>query len=460
MILKQVKYYILLLISAVTLYNCTDVPEGMLTNSAPETYLSLFPDSIISPHITRLKITWWGDDPDGLVKGYRFSFDSTNWTYKEGNDSTFQLVIVGNDSTFRFWVAAVDDKGNIDPTPASNLFPVYNSPPSVSFNGGTSIPDTSFPVATFAWTGTDPDGDGSISKYYYALNDTSTWNELSATTSTITLRQANGIVPGQNNKLYMKVKDIAGVYSPVVTMPDSGRTWFVRPVTGKILLIDDYPASLSDNSAAAQFYRGALDTLPFLFSELDIKVNNGSNIPKIKNPMFIETLKLFECVIWYGFRGNNNNENPNYQLATETLPFYLAAGGKVFFSGGFGNTIDQGFNPVEFSPVDSVTFYQVTGATQQTPTIVVDNNYPVLTIGPTNSPDRIRGILFKPSAKVIYKMPFNPTYDTTQITVCIKDAAVNPKVFLMTVPLNRMNGSSNAAIFLRRILGTDFNIHN
>ena len=458
MILKQVKYYILLLISAVTLYNCTDVPEGMLTNSAPETYLSLFPDSIISPHITRLKITWWGDDPDGLVKGYRFSFDSTNWTYKEGNDSTFQLVIVGNDSTFRFWVAAVDDKGNIDPTPASNLFPVYNSPPSVSFNGGTSIPDTSFPVATFAWTGTDPDGDGSISKYYYALNDTSTWNELSATTSTITLRQANGIVPGQNNKLYMKVKDIAGVYSPVVTMPDSGRTWFVRPVTGKILLIDDYPASLSDNSAAAQFYRGALDTLPFLFSELDIKVNNGSNIPKIKNPMFIETLKLFECVIWYGFRGNNNNENPNYQLATETLPFYLAAGGKVFFSGGFGNTIDQGFNPVEFAPVDSVTFYQATTVFTTTPVIVYDQNYPELTVSSTI--DRIRGLVYKPSARVVYKMPYNPTYDTTKITISIKDAAVNPKVFLMTVPLNRMNGSSNAAIFLRRILGTDFNIHN
>ena len=57
-------------------------------------------------------------------------------------------------------------------------------------------------------------------------------------------------------------------------------------------------------------------------------------------------------------------------------------------------------------------------------------------------------------------MPYNPTYDTTKITISIKDAAVNPKVFLMTVPLNRMNGSSNAAIFLRRILGTDFNIHN
>jgi hypothetical protein len=111
--IRLIKYYLLLFICAITLYNCTDVPEGTLTNMPPDTHLSLFPDSIISPQITRIRITWWGDDPDGLIKGYRFSFDSTNWTYSEGNDSTFQLVIVGNDSTFRFWVAAVDDKDNI-----------------------------------------------------------------------------------------------------------------------------------------------------------------------------------------------------------------------------------------------------------------------------------------------------------------------------------------------------------
>jgi len=449
---------IVILAGLFVLESCTDVPTGGNLNSPPETYLSLFPDSIISPQITRIKITWWGDDPDGLIKGYRFSFDSTNWSYSENNDSTFQLVIVGNDSTFRFWVAAVDDKGNIDPSPATNLYPVYNSPPSVSFNGGTSIPDTSFPVATFAWTGTDPDGDNSISKFYYALNDTSTWIELPKTTTTITLRQNNGIIPGQNNKLYLKVKDIAGVYSPVVTMPDSGRTWFVRPVVGKILLIDDYPSSLSDNGIAEAFYRGALDTLPFAHSELDIKVNNGSNIPKIKNPMFIETLKLFECVVWYGYRGNSNNQCPNYQLATETLPFYLASNGKVFFSGGFTNTIEAGFNPVEFAPVDSVTFYQASGVFSTTPTIVYDNAYPELSL--SSNIDLLRGIIYKPTARVIYKMPLNPTYDTTKLTVCIKDAVANPKVFLMTVPLNRFNGNNNAAAFLRRVLGVDFNIHN
>ncbi len=454
--IKNIKYYIIIFISTITLYNCTDVPQGVGTNLPPETYLSLFPDSIISPHITRLKITWWGDDPDGLVKGYRFSFDSTNWTYSEGNDSTFQLVIVGNDSTFRFWVAAVDDKGNIDPTPATNLYPVFNSPPSVAFNAGTNIPDTSFPVATFAWTGTDPDGNNSISKYYWALNDTSSWNEVSATTTTLTLRDINGIVPGQNNKLFLKVKDIAGIYSPVVRMPDSNRTWFVRPVTGRVLLINDYfRTAPTDLNQATQFYQSAMDTIQY--SKLDIKVNNGGNIPKIINPMFIETLKLFQCVIWYANRGNSTSDIANFDLAQQSLPFYLAAGGKVFFSTGFPDNITSQGSIINFAPVDSLTAFQFTSLTLQTPTLVFDNSYPVLESG-SPSPDRVRGIKYHIGTPLIYKLPLNTPYDTSKVTICIKDFVVNPKVVFMSVPLNRMNFNGNGAVFLRKVL-TDFGIN-
>jgi hypothetical protein len=449
--IKKIKYYIIIILSAITLYNCTDVPQGVVTNSPPETYLSLFPDSIISPQVTRIKITWWGDDPDGLVKGYRFSFDSTNWTYSEANDSTFQLVIVGNDSTFRFWVAAVDDKGNIDPSPATNLFPVFNSPPSVAFNAGTNIPDTSFPVATFAWTGTDPDGNNSISKYYWALNDTSAWNELPATTTTLTIRQANGINPGQNNKLYLKVRDIAGIYSPTVRMPDSNRTWFVRPVTGHILLINDYYRP-SDIDQAVQFYRNALDTVPFnLYSYLDIKVNNNGNIPKIINPMFIETLKLFQCVIWFANRGLGNNDNANFDLAQQTLPFYLAAGGKVFFTTGFPNSITAQGQIINFAPVDSMTNF-VFNVDPGMETIVFDNSYPPLTAGGVQ-PDRVRGIKYHAGTPVVYKLPFSAPYDTSKYTIAIKDVNINPKVMLLSVPLNRMDGNgNNATIFFRKVL--------
>ena len=456
MIYKNIKYLIFIITSAVIINGCTEIPEGIEINSYPETYLSLFPDSIISPHVTRLKITWWGDDPDGLIAGYRFSFDSTNWTYTSANDSTFQLVIVGNDSTFRFWVAAVDDKGNIDPTPATNLYPVFNSPPSVRFNTGTAIPDTSFTVGIFAWTGTDPDGDGSISKYYWALNDSGSWNEVSATVSTLTLRQTNGIVPNQNNRLYLKAKDIAGIFSPVVTMPDTGKTWYVREPRGRILLIDDYPASILDNSAAALFYQGALDSFG-VYSKLDIKTSSGANLPKI-TAMFTETLKLFQCVVWYANRGLLTGDNANFDLAQQTLPFYIASGGKVFFSTGFPNNIEQQGSIINFAPVDSVTNYQA-NVSFQTECIVVNGIYPLLEAG-SPAPDAIRGLRIRTGASLIYKMPFNPPYDTAKIIVCIKDTPVNPKVVFMSMPLNRMNGNGSAVFFLRKIIGTDFGIIN
>jgi hypothetical protein len=440
---------------------CSELPEGMVNKSFPETYLSLFPDSIISPQKTRIKISWWGDDPDGLVQGFRFSFDSLNWTFTSANDSTFLLVIVGNDSTFRFWVSAVDNEGNIDPTPATNLYPVYNSPPDVRFNTGTEIPDTSFPVASFAWTGTDPDGDNTIRYYHWALNDTTNWRRIPGNVNLITLRQDSGIVPNSNNVFYIKAEDIAGKFSPVRRMPDGTRTWFVRPKVGNILLINDYYRTApTDVNQALNFYRNALDSA-FLnsYSYLDIKVVNGANIPKIVNPMFTETLKLFQCIIWFANRGNAASDNPNFELAQQTLPFYFAAGGKIFFSCGFPNTVDAQGSIINFAPIDSVTAFQLTSVPLQTQSIVTDLLYPVLESG-SPGPDRVRGIIFRAGGYPIYKLPFNPPYDTAKITICIKDAPVSPKVVFMSVPLNRMNYNGNATTFLRRVIGVDFGITN
>ncbi len=451
---KILRIWVLLL--TVILVGCTELPNSNYINQPPETFLSIFPDSVISPQKTKIKISWWADDPDGLVTGYRFSFDSLNWTLTTKNDSTFQLNISGQDSTFRFWVAAIDDKGSIDPTPASNLYPVINSPPSVTFNAGTEIPDTTFTVATFAWTGTDPDGDNTIRYYYWALNDTNNWHTVASTVNLITLRQDSGIVPNSNNKLFLKVQDQAGAFSRVVTMPDTGQVWFVRPKTGRILLIDDYSPTINDNPQAIAFYVTAFDTIQH--SILDIKISDGANLPTIPNPMFIETMKLFEAVVWYAGRGNGTNDNANFSLAQQTLPFYIASGGKVLFTTGMPNTIDAQGNILDFAPTDSVTNYAVPLISAGVETIVYNTSYPVLQTGPS-SPERVRGIYPKAGANIIYKLPFNPPYDTNKITVCIKDAVNNPKIVLMIVPLHRMDYASNAAVFFRRVINVDFGIN-
>ncbi|RPI18238.1 MAG: hypothetical protein EHM58_06325 [Ignavibacteriae bacterium] len=449
------KLYILLFILSLVLISCNDVPTGTSTNRPPDTFLSLFPDSTISPQKTRVKITWWGDDPDGLITGFNISFDSLNWSYTTGNDSTFLLAINGNDSTFRFWVAAVDDKGLADPTPASNLFPVYNSPPSVKFNTGTELPDTTFTVATFIWTGTDPDGNSTIKKYHWALNDTSNWHSLNGSVSSITLRQSDGLIINQNNKFYLKAEDIAGTFSPVISMPDSNKTWFVKEPTGRVLIIDDY-SIIADNGTAAAFYETALDTV--LHSILDIKVGNGANIPKVRNPMFVETMKLFRVVIWYASRGNLASDNANFVLAQETLPYYMASGGKVFFSTGFPNFLNDSVHVEDFVPVDSVTSYSSGLIDIGTEAIVVDNNYPVLQTGDMFSPDKIRGVYPKAGTNIIYRFPVTPPYSQQNLVICLKNTSSNPNIVFMSVPLHRMNNLGNAQIFLKKVIYSDFGL--
>ena len=67
---------IFVFLTAVMLYSCKDPISGQYENLPPNTNLSLFPDSTIAPGTTLKTIRWWGDDPDGIVKGFRISFDS------------------------------------------------------------------------------------------------------------------------------------------------------------------------------------------------------------------------------------------------------------------------------------------------------------------------------------------------------------------------------------------------
>jgi len=430
--------FVFIVFSAAVFYSCKDPVSGQLENQPPNTNLSLYPDSIIAPGSTLKTIHWWGDDPDGFVKGYRVSFDSVNWTFTTKNDSSFVLHINGSDSTFRFFVAAVDDKDLIDPTPATNLYPVVNSAPSVTFDAGTDIPDTTFPVATFKWTGTDPDGNENIRYYQWSLNDTNNFTRISATTNVLTLTKDSGLALNANNILYLRAEDDAGALSKIARMPDTSSVWYVREVNAQILLIKDMP--LSEFSVANAYFPIAMDTITY--DVLDIKSNGGSLIPKIINPMFIETLKLFKIVIWSANRGNVTADNANFDLAQNSLPFYLQSGGKVFFTTGLPNAESQVQGSlINFAGIDSVstcTIPFVSGASL----VNTDTTYPVLST--SNLIQRVRGIKSVPPSQIVYRIPYSTACDVNTI-VATKDNATNPKVILMTLPVYYLNGNVTAS---------------
>lgn len=450
----MIRIFLFIIIAGIfgLMYSCSDPVSGVIENQPPDTYLSIFPDSIIAPGSTLKTINWWGDDPDGLIKGFRISFDSVNWGFTTKNDSTFILSINGTDSTFRFFAAAVDNNDLVDPTPATNLYPVINTPPVMSFDAGFELPDTTFPVASVKWSGSDPDGVETIRYYQYSLGDTNNFRRIPGTLNIMTLTLDSGLLVNSNNVLYMRAEDNAGALSPTVRMPDTSSTWYVKPVTSKILMIRDLVPN--DLTFATPYFANAFDTIHY--DILDIKSNNGALIPKIINPMFVNTLKLFDIVFWTS--GNNSTTTTaNFDLATQSLPFYIQSGGKVFFSSGF-----QGVNspaPVDLSniaPIDSITqcaitFYQPSGPNL----ISSDASYPV--IGSSTTIFGLKG-MYVTNASIIYKLYIGPGFGCVDtINVGIKDLPVNPKVVYFSFPVYLMNRDPNAsAALFRKIFIQEF----
>lgn len=456
----MIKYFtalFFLILGFVFFSSCSDPITGLKNNAPPNTYLSVFsmPGDTIAPGKTVKKISWWGDSPTGFVTGFNISFDSLNWSYTTQNDSTFTFTISGQDSLFRMWVAAVDDKGTVDPTPASNLYPVINSAPSMVFDPAVTMPDTIFPVATLKWIGSDPDGDNTISKYWYSINDTLNFRPLSGSINTMTLTKDSGLVAG-NTCIYMKAQDNARAFSNVVRIPaDSTKFFRVRNVTSKILLIKDMPLSLFN--VAESYFGQVMDTIHY--DVLDIRSNNGNLIPKIINPMFIETLKLFNIVMWMADHNGSQNpsDDPNLNLAQNSLPYFINAGGKLFWSSGFPNvSVIQGslFN---FAPIDSVKtscFIQLLNFNDSVYNLT-DNTIPKLRTSYFISGSK--GIYIPGGTKTLYQLlPRAQCYNDT-LTIGMKSSPNNPNVVFMLMPVFFLNGDvESSKTFIRQTLIRDF----
>jgi hypothetical protein len=436
--------------------SCSDrVTDAPKKNQPPETHLFLLPDNELATSTSRQILHWSGDDPDGRVVGFVHTFDSRApeitawqagatdpfWTFTASNRDTFSLRFGGKDTVFVFRIKAVDDQGAADPTSASQRFPVKNSPPVVNFTPGTEIPDTSFTVATFAWIGSDLDGDNTIARYEYALdNPNGAWKQLSPATTNLILRQSDGLAPGRHI-LYLRAFDIAGTSSPIVRMPATGDGWVVIPPVGRYLVIDDF---LSE-PAAVTFYRTTLDTLVRSYSVLRIK-----DKPAPLRLLFQETLTLFDRVIWYA------DAQPNLELAGIVLPAFLSRGGKVIFSTLFAQFFSQQGDPLAFAPVDSVKLIVTNDAVPREVTRILNNRllYPT-SARPTLDTLRIGAVVTfvkevvpKPTANILYRLQASSEW-RGQPVLAVEDATHAFVFFAM--PIHRLDGSRNAGLMLRRI---------
>ncbi|HET9251584.1 MAG TPA: hypothetical protein VFP58_05650 [Candidatus Eisenbacteria bacterium] len=155
-------------LGAVQMSGCADSvdPPPPPEPLAPETELTYAP---IPGDTTafRVRFYWTGTDKDGEVVRFRYAIDadsmrpSREWTTTTAKDTTFLFLVdpVTEIRGHAFQIAAEDNEGRIDPTPARRYFSAKTRPPTSEIERGPAAYNPLVgPNFTFQWSGLDPDG--------------------------------------------------------------------------------------------------------------------------------------------------------------------------------------------------------------------------------------------------------------------------------------------------------------
>ncbi|MBC8455879.1 hypothetical protein H8D59_01395, partial [bacterium] len=242
---NQLTYYLFTIVLLATLFfACENKLSGEKTNLPPDTFLAIVPPDVtdtLSEHSSQLALWWHGNDPDGVVEGYIYSFYNTEISWNDTSfdeaglrgftteqTDTFPIPLGGKDSTFTFSIAAVDDWNEIDPSPAFVHIPIVNTPPEIALTD--SLQDTTATTVTFSWTVDDPDGIEDITDIFYFINptldmnvdsvDVSDWQRLEGNETLLTLRSDDGLVADADNAVWIVIRDRGNALSNVLQYPN------------------------------------------------------------------------------------------------------------------------------------------------------------------------------------------------------------------------------------------------
>lgn len=470
--------HIVWLLAAVALWQ--GCKEGQpVGNTAPETWLFL--DGVDLRGENRLnsvvRLHWYGEDRDGYVAGYELSFDQLTWNLVKAQDSTFRFDLTSGADTadILFWVRAIDNDGEKDPSPAFLRIPIRNTPPYARFETVKPIPDTVQLVFSLLWQAGDLDGDATLDSVFIKLND-GAWFALNRQTTFVsfvpTEPAATGIQPAQVyagsatsplprnieglnlngiNRVYLRARDIAGSYSPT----DSSKLFFVKRRAHDLLVVDDHGATVAPPETD---YLPALRDATSGFDYFELQ----KNLPPFWDPAFFLYLRLYDRIFWYS-DGNQYAQFGQQQLldvAANAIQRYLNGGGKILISTRFPTNFPEGSPVFGFSPIDSLS--TSTGQAR----IAVDSlakpleaGYPVLAC--SQFVTGVDPFYLKPTAIPLYKAGLTATGGWRgPATVCAKTNFANGRTNMVfwSVELHKLNKNPQALReFFDQVLNREFN---
>lgn len=164
----SVLLYLALAVGSAWVSGCGEdvvVPKNHV-NLAPETDLTFAPIEADTTSF-RVRFYWNGFDKDGEVVQFRYAVDEMDtlprerWPITTAKDTTFKFLVdpINEIAVHRVKIAAEDNLGAIDPTPAARQFSAKTVPPTSTIDRGPAATNPIVgPNFTFEWSGIDPDG--------------------------------------------------------------------------------------------------------------------------------------------------------------------------------------------------------------------------------------------------------------------------------------------------------------
>ena len=483
-------FIILLGISLVFSACQTDLIGELLPNQAPETYAVV--DTIIRIGDDRLEsrveIQWCGNDPDGFIDRYEFTFDnpvtgSTIWLPIRSQDSVFLLQTPAGQDTadFLFSIRSIDNEGLTDLSPAQLGYPVKNSPPSVQFTPGADDPVLSFPIVKFFWAGGDPDGIENLANYELFWNDTTaipyevdksvtsaTFEALNPnvsgptdckvyanTSETPEIGLISGMVVGQWNVLYARAVDQSDARSGFVRADSI----FIKPSRTNILLINAYSGG---GSSVLDFYDAQMANLGLAdYDSLALFDPSATKQLAADNLTQERIFELFDLIVWFG-----NNAQSSLSLAQKTTGKFFGNGGKLFMAVYVYSSFDQQSDFLDFTPISSLvdpvdTTLLLNLGAEINP---VQAGWP--TLKGTSIIGVVRPLITQIGADPLYEAELTARDDATLgltpwtgpsvIMARKKDASGNPNFVISTLEIQRLDGLGTLNTFFQKVIQEEF----